>query len=133
MKAIKQILLIVCVSILTYVAVMTLGSAYKANMARAHSDGHQLYDADCCNQIDCAPVTKIEIVPQSRVHAGLGLLPQTGLPSTTLITTIHGTVAIPPNLDPKARRQSRDHRMHACIRQTAGGLKLICLYDQPGI
>jgi hypothetical protein len=133
MKAIKQILLIVCVSILTYVAVMTLGSAYKANMARAHSDGHQLYDADCCNQIDCAPVDKVEMVPTGRMHAGMSLLPTAKLPTTTVITTKHGTVAIPEDFGGKARRQSRDGRMHACLRNTASGIKLICLYEPPGI
>ena len=123
-------------AIMTVSAVMGLLMAvsWTVQPARAHSDGHQLYDHDCCNQIDCAPVTKIETVPQSRVHASLGLsAPQAGLPSTTFVTTIHGTVAIPHNFDPKARRQSRDHRMHACIRKVAHELKLICLYDQPGI
>jgi hypothetical protein len=102
-------------------------------MARAHSDGHQLYDADCCNQIDCAPVEKVEVVPTGRMHAGMSLLPTAKLPTTTIITTKHGTVAIPEDFTGKSRRQSRDGRMHACIRQTASGAKLICLYEPPGI
>jgi hypothetical protein len=101
--------------------------------AFAHSDGHQLYDADCCNQIDCAPVEKVEVVPTGRMHAGMSLLPTAKLPTTTIITTKHGTVAIPEDFTGKSRRQSRDGRMHACIRQTASGAKLICLYEPPGI
>jgi hypothetical protein len=130
MKAIKQILLIVCVSILTYVAVMTLGSAYKANMARAHSDGRMHYPAHCCHDQDCAPVDKVEVVPAARYASMMpGFSPK--LPSVTLVTSKHGTVAVPEGFK---RDTSTDGRMHVCIRDIPGqGKKLICIFDPPAM
>lgn len=106
--------------------------------AWAHSDGHQLYDADCCNMVDCAPVEKVEIIEtQKFVAAGLGFSGKLKMPSQMVVTTRHGTVVVPEDFTGKARRQSRDNRMHACIRQSCSAVgcvkQLICLYEPPGI
>jgi hypothetical protein len=46
-----------------------------------------------------------------------------------LITTRHGSVIVPANFP---RRESKDNRMHACIRASAGGnMRLICLFMPP--
>jgi hypothetical protein len=93
--------------------------------ARGHSDGAMTYDPDCCHNMDCAPVDKVEQVPTS-LASMFTIVPGSALPSTMVVTTKHGTVAVPPNFP---LRQSKDARMHACIRQN----KLICLYMPPGI
>jgi hypothetical protein len=134
MKFIRDLFIAGVVGVLAYMGLLIVGTAIKVNMARAHSDGHQLYDADCCNQIDCAPVEKVEVVPtQKFAAAGLGFAPSLKLPTQMVITTRHGTVVVPEDFKAPSRRQSRDGRMHACIRQTAQGMKLICLYEPPGI
>jgi hypothetical protein len=93
--------------------------------ALPHSDGAMTYDPDCCHNMDCAPVDKVEQVPTS-LASMFTIVPGNALPSTMVVTTKHGTVAVPPNFP---LRQSKDARMHACIRQN----KLICLYMPPGI
>ncbi len=106
-----------------FVATLMAGQAF------AHSDGKQHYPYVCCHEMDCAPVTKVEVVPtQKFAAAGLGYAPNLKLPTQTVITTIHGTVVVPENFDQKAIYQSEDGRMHACVR--AG--KLVCWFIPPG-
>ena len=84
--------------------------------ASPHSDGAMIYDADCCSGIDCAPVERAE---SSAIATAAGLVP-----SQLTVTTRHGSATVPVDFP---MRQSRDGRMHACIRM---GI-LICLYMPP--
>ena len=75
--------------------------------------------------MDCAPVEKVEIMPVQSA----GIMGSTTLPGTMMITTKHGSVIVPANFP---RRESKDNRMHACIRASGrGNLRLICLFLPP--
>lgn len=105
-----------------------------ASPVLAHSDGEMTYPIECCHQMDCAPVDKVEIVPSTKfAAAGMGYAPKLGLPAQTIVTTKHGTAVVPEDLPAKSRYESKDGRMHACIRHTATGLKVICVFYPPGI
>lgn len=45
-----------------------------------------------------------------------------------LVTTKHGSVVVPADFP---RRESKDNRMHACMRPTANGMRLICIFFPP--
>ena len=46
-----------------------------------------------------------------------------------LVTTRHGSVIIPADFP---RRESKDNRMHACMRPGSdGGMRLICIFLPP--
>ena len=86
---------------------------------------HDWYPIECCSGMDCAPVEKVEIMPVQSA----GIMGSTTLPGTMMITTKHGSVIVPANFP---RRESKDNRMHACIRASGGGnLRLICLFLPP--
>lgn len=73
--------------------------------------------------MDCAPVDKVEMVPTPAVDGA------TGAPSTMLVTTRHGSALVPANFP---RRESKDHRMHACMLPEGGGrMRLICIFMPP--
>ena len=76
---------------------------------------HSWYDADCCSDRDCEPVSAIAYVASD---------PQS-VP-VMVVTTSFGTKPVTPRTK---IRESKDSRMHACIYQGA----LICLYMPPGI
>lgn len=85
------------------------------------SDPAHWYPMECCHAMDCAPVTGTAF--SNPIEAG-------ALPNM-VITTKHGTVAVPHNFP---RRQSKDGRMHACMRPAQdGSMRLICIFDLPGI
>jgi hypothetical protein len=92
--------------------------------------------------MDCAPVDKVEILPAPAIASMLpataqtappqaslpGSLPETG---SMLVTTMHGSVLVPANFP---RRESKDHRMHACMRPGEGGsMRLICIFLPPAM
>ena len=83
-------------------------------IAVAHA--HDWYPMECCHQMDCAPVDEAS---SSMLFQGgvLSLAPMT-------IKTRHGEVVVPPNFP---ARQSKDGRMHACIREG----RLVCLFMPP--
>lgn len=83
---------------------------------------HDWYPMECCSGMDCAPVEKVERIPDPSNPTALPLL---------LVTTKHGTVAIPTNFP---LRQSQDNRMHVCMRpsQTPGVNRLLCVFIPPG-
>ena len=86
---------------------------------------HDWYPIECCSGMDCAPVEKVEIMPVQSA----GIMGSTTLPGTMMITTKHGSVIVPANFP---RRESKDNRMHACIRASGNGnLRLICLFMPP--
>lgn len=102
-------------------AVLVVAVLSAAKPARAHD----WYPLECCHSMDCAPVDKVEIVPSS-VMASMLVPPAHAAPSVMIVTTMHGTVAVPANFQ---QRQSKDGRMHACIR----GGKLICIFLPPAM
>ena len=95
-------------------------------LAATPAAAHDWYPLECCHDMDCAPVEHTEIVPTPATAdpkgAGIG-------PSAMIVTTKHGTVLVPANFP---RRESKDHRMHACMLPGAGGqMQLICIFMPP--
>lgn len=93
--------IIVLLALLVFVAL--------TRTARSHS----WYDADCCSDRDCEPVSAVSFVAS-----------QPNSVPVMVVTTSFGTK--PVTADTKIR-ESKDGRMHACIYQE----KLICLYLPP--
>lgn len=72
---------------------------------------HDWYPWECCSGFDCAPVEQsqikgIEMVVKSR----------------------NGIVTVPASFP---RRESKDSRMHVCMRREDGQMKLICIFMPP--
>jgi hypothetical protein len=84
---------------------------------------HDWYPLECCHHMDCAPVDKVEMVPTPAVDGAAKA------PSTMMVTTRHGSALVPANFP---RRESKDHRMHACmLPEGAGKMRLICIFMPP--
>ena len=75
---------------------------------------HSWYDADCCSNQDCEPVSTVAFVASD--PASMPVM---------VVTTSLGTKPLTPTTK---IRQSKDSRMHACIYQG----RLLCLYMPPG-
>src|SRR4029453_5146388 len=91
---------------------------------------HDWYPMECCHSMDCAPVEKAEMIPRpgmatpptSPAQASLGEM---------LVTAKHGSVVVPANFP---RRESKDPRMHVCMRPGQNGsMRLICIFLPPAI
>lgn len=94
----------------------------------APAAAHDWYPMECCHGMDCAAVEKVEILPGAAMATFAPPSPATG-PSAMIVTTKHGSVFVPPDFP---RRESKDNRMHACMRQTeTGGMKLLCIFMPP--
>jgi hypothetical protein len=94
-------------------------------LASTAAAAHDWYPIECCSGMDCAAVEKVEIVPMQSA----GIMGSTGAPGTMIVTTKHGTAIVPANFP---RRESKDNRMHACMRTAPGGsMRLICLFLPP--
>ena len=95
---------------------------------------HDWYPMECCSGMDCAPVEKVEILPGPAFTGMLGTPAHASVPGAMLVTTKHGSVVVPANFQ---RRESKDSRMHACMRPTPaangapGGMRLICIFLPP--
>ena len=84
----------------------------------APAKAHGWYPKECCDDRDCAPV---ESVAQFLPVGG-------GLPQL-IVTSKHGTVIVPQGFPV---RQSKDGRMHVCIRQNEFGTwDVMCLFMPP--
>jgi hypothetical protein len=95
-------------------------------LAATPAAAHDWYPLECCHEMDCAPVDRAEIVPTPTTHDALGAAAG---PPAMMVTTKHGTVLVPANFP---RRESKDHRMHACMMPGAGGqMQLICIFLPP--
>jgi hypothetical protein len=128
--------------LIIFTLALMLGVATIATIYVPPAHAHSWYPGGCCSNDDCAVVEKMEPLPPqvvarlfggSAAHAGLGYFS---------ITTRNGTVTVPPNFP---RRESKDNRIHACIRvsngvnkygdQTEvtpeGTLNLLCLFMPP--
>ena len=94
---------------------------------------HEWYPLECCHAMDCAPVDKVEIVSPPMLSGVLAATAQAAptLPGSMLVTTKHGSVLVPANFP---RRESKDNRMHACMRPgDGGGMRLICIFLPPAM
>jgi len=93
--------------------------------------------------MDCAPVEKVEMLSQPTIASMLAAPAQAapgaaaagakeaGLAGSMVVTTMHGSVLVPANFP---RRESKDHRMHACMRPGDGGtMRLICIFLPPAM
>jgi hypothetical protein len=89
---------------------------------------HDWYPLECCHALDCAAVDKVEIIQSSALAGVLGT-PAHASSGAMSVTTKHGTVLVPANFP---RRESKDHRMHVCMRPGAeGNMRLICIFMPP--
>ena len=90
---------------------------------------HDWYPMECCSTMDCAPVEKVEILQGPAMASMLGATSSSSMSSSMLVTTKHGTAIVPANFP---RRESKDHRMHVCMRPGEGGtMRLICIFMPP--
>jgi hypothetical protein len=79
--------------------------------------------------MDCAPVDHAELVPTPAQAdpEGDGAVG----PAIMIVTTRHGTVVVPRDFP---RRESKDHRMHACmVPNSSGKMQLLCLFMPPAM
>lgn len=81
--------------------------------AATSADAHEWYPIECCHGLDCAPVDRAEV--------------QDG--GMMVVTSKNGTGVVPATLP---RRESKDNRMHVCMRpSTSGGMRVICVFLPP--
>jgi hypothetical protein len=74
---------------------------------------HEWYPRECCSGLDCAPVQRVELMDNAAF----------------LVTSTHGTTVVPATFP---KRESRDNRMHVCMRPgEAGRMKPICVFLPP--
>ncbi len=84
-----------------------------ALMIPAPASAHDWYPIECCSGYDCAPVELAER------REG----------DTLIVTSKHGTGTVPAAM---TRRESKDHRMHVCMRKTWDGeMRVICVFLPP--
>jgi hypothetical protein len=95
-------------------------------LAATPAAAHDWYPLECCHDQDCAPVDKVEMVPTPAVAGQEGAQ---AAPQAMMVTTKHGTALVPASFP---RRESKDHRMHACMMPGEGGkMRLICIFMPP--
>jgi hypothetical protein len=78
------------------------------------ASAHSWYDADCCSNQDCEPVSAVAFVASD--------------PSALPVMVVTTSLGTKPLTSTTKIRQSKDSRMHACIYQG----RLLCLYMPPG-
>jgi hypothetical protein len=92
--------------------------ATVVHFSSAPAKAHDWYPIECCNSKDCAPVENVTWF----VPAGAGM-------RQLVVTSKHGTATIPANFPV---RESKDGRMHVCIRQNEfGHWDVMCLFMPP--
>ena len=103
--------------ILCVLFVLCLGST--ALVAPVHA--HSWYPKECCHNKDCAPVDGVALAT-----------PVDGRAPQLIVTSKHGKAAVPIDFPV---RQSKDGRMHVCMRLTPyyGTMDVICLFMPPAM
>lgn len=100
-----------------------------ACLAATPALAHDWYPTECCHSMDCAPVTKVE-----KLGSYVATMPGFGSGTNELalgqaMTSKHGTAIVPPTFP---TRESKDHRMHICMRKDQYGvMKPICVFLPP--
>jgi hypothetical protein len=90
---------------------------------------HDWYPMECCSARDCADVEKVEMLPGPSIASMLAAPAQADSLGGMLVTTRHGSVVVPANFP---RRESKDNKMHACMRPSdTGGMRLLCIFLPP--
>lgn len=98
------------------VLVFTVISGFWLSTANAHS----WYPRECCHGRDCAPVDKITL-----------LISKDGNVSYFKVSSQVGTAIIPYGFPV---RESKDGRIHICIRYDPfGDKRVICLFMPPNV
>jgi hypothetical protein len=94
--------------------------AITAPYGLAPAKAHDWYPQDCCEGGDCAPVDNVtRIAP-----AGDG-------DTRLVLTSKLGTAILPPDFP---LRESKDHRMHVCMRPSLyGGMGVTCVLMPPSM
>lgn len=86
----------------------------------ATASAHDWYPVECCNGGDCEPVESV-----MRIYPPGGGMPQ------LLVTTKRGSTLLPANFPV---RQSKDSRMHICVRGTEYGRDDVkCFFMPPSM
>jgi hypothetical protein len=97
-------------------------------VAATPAAAHDWYPLECCHEMDCAPVDRTEVIPTPTTADPKSMTPA---PSAMKVTTKHGSVLVPANFP---RRESKDHRMHACMMPGSNGqMQLICIFMPPSM
>lgn len=94
---------------------LRLGFALLSLTLAVPASAHDWYPIECCHSMDCAPVDRAELQTDS----------------TLLVTSVHGKGVVPASMP---RRESKDHRMHVCMRPSQdGNMRIICVFLPPAI
>jgi hypothetical protein len=80
-------------------------------VAPSAATAHDWYPRECCSNVDCAPVERIEPMPDG----------------SQLLTSKVGTTVVPASFP---RRQSPDHQMHICMVRYShyDDMRPVCLF-----
>jgi hypothetical protein len=108
----------IAVSTMRHLSVaLVVGSVLAGNWPTP-APAHSWYPKACCNDNDCAPVDSVaRFVP-----------PAGGLPQL-IVKSRHGTAIVPADFP---MRQSKDGRMHVCMRPDHdGNMDVMCLFVPP--
>jgi hypothetical protein len=75
---------------------------------------HSWYPLECCHDQDCAPVDRVQSLPNL---------------DGFYVTTALGSALVPATFP---KRESKDGRMHVCLRkQPNGKMRVLCLFVPP--
>jgi len=100
-----------------------------ALVAATPAAAHDWYPMECCYALDCAPVEKADMLPGPATTSMLSTPAHADGLGGMLVTTRHGSVVVPADFP---RRESKDNRMHACMRPGSNGsMRLICIFLPP--
>ena len=91
-----------------------------ASFSHEPAHAHSWYPKDCCHDEDCAPVESV-----------VRIIPTGGGTPQLIVTTKRGTTLVPLDFPV---RESKDSRMHICVRADPyGGKDVMCLFMPPGM
>src|SRR5262245_45901616 len=107
-------------NLLLYMSSISSVFAVIASCGLSPAKAHDWYPHECCHGGDCAPVDSVTRI----VMAASG---ETRLRLTSKL----GTALLPPNFPV---RESKDHRMHVCMRPSLyGGMGVTCVFMPPSM
>jgi hypothetical protein len=93
--------------------------AVIASCGLSPARAHDWYPHECCHGGDRAPVDNITRIVTAASEAGL------------ILTSKLGTALLPPNFPV---RESKDHRMHVCMRPSLyRGMGITCVFMPPNM